>query len=106
MYITDSQNGGFMSHSITQTRQQLSALIDLAQTTPQVITRHNTPVAVLVSNDYFERTVPAVQPKLSFYEEFLAIREKYSPLDDEGFDLQFQIEKDSMQLQHSSTSSS
>ncbi len=95
MYITDSQNGEFMSHSIAQSRQQLSALIELAQTAPQVITKHNTPVAVLVSNEYFEKTAAATQPKLSFYEHFMALREKYAPLDDEGFDLQFQIEKDS-----------
>jgi len=38
-----------MSISIAQSRQQLSALIAAAQQAPQVITKHNTPVAVLVS---------------------------------------------------------
>ena len=37
-----------MSTSVAQSRQQLSALIAAAQEQPQVITKHNTPVAVLV----------------------------------------------------------
>jgi hypothetical protein len=36
---------------------------------------------------------PALPPKLSIYDEFLAIREKHAPVDDDRFDLQFQIEK-------------
>jgi len=44
-----------MSTSIAQSRQQLSALIAAAQQVPQVITKRSTPVAVLVSADYFTR---------------------------------------------------
>ncbi len=49
-----------MSISIAQSRQQLSALIAAAQQHPQVITKHNTPVAVLVSADYFARSEASV----------------------------------------------
>ncbi len=60
-----------MSKSIAQTRQQLSAMIDLAQSTPQVITKHNTPIAVLVSTEYFNRTESAAHRAISFYNELL-----------------------------------
>jgi prevent-host-death family protein len=74
-----------MSISIAQSRQQLSALIAAAQQQPQVITKHNKPVAVLVSADYFARTEAAVTPPAdSFYNQVLQLREAFPPQDDAG----------------------
>ena len=74
-----------MSMSIAQSRQQLSALIAAAQQQPQVITNRNTPVAVLVSADYFARSEANVQPVAeSFYSQVLQLREAFPPQDDTG----------------------
>ena len=71
-----------MSISIAQSRQQLSALIAAAQQQPQVITKHNTPVAVLVSADYFARSEAVVKPPAeSFYQQVLQLRETFAPQD-------------------------
>jgi prevent-host-death family protein len=72
-----------MSASIAQSRQQLAALIEAAQVAPQVITKRNTPVAVLVSTDYFKRTEAAGQRPARFYDTLLALRATY--LADDGF---------------------
>ena len=75
-----------MSISIAQSRQQLSALIAAAQQQPQVITNRNTPVAVLVSADYFSRSEAVVKPVAdSFYSQVLQLRETFPPQDDTGF---------------------
>jgi len=75
-----------MSISIAQSRQQLSALIAAAQQQPQVITKHNTPVAVLVSADYFARSEASVKPVAeSFYQQVLQLRETFAPQDNAGF---------------------
>ena len=75
-----------MSISIAKSRQQLSALITAAQQQPQVITNRNTPVAVLVSADYFARSEAAVKPVAdSFYSQVLQLRETFPPQDDAGF---------------------
>jgi hypothetical protein len=74
-----------MSNSIAQSRQQLSALIAAAQLQPQVITKHNKPVAVLVSADYFARSEAAITPPAdSFYSQVLQLREDVPPQDDAG----------------------
>jgi prevent-host-death family protein len=74
-----------MSISIAQSRQQLSALIAAAQQQPQVITNRNTPVAVLVSADYFQRSEAAVKPVApSFYSQVMQLRDRFAPLDDAG----------------------
>ena len=74
-----------MSNSIAQSRQQLSALIAAAQLQPQVITKHNKPVAVLVSADYFARSEAAAPPPAeSFYSQVLQLREAFPPQDDTG----------------------
>ncbi len=74
-----------MSNSVAQSRQQLSALIAAAQQQPQVITKHNKPVAVLVSADYFARTEAAGTPPAdSFYSQVLQLREAFPPQDDTG----------------------
>jgi prevent-host-death family protein len=73
-----------MSISIAQSRQQLSSLIDAAQSMPQIITKRNAPVAVLVSADYFKRTEAAVHSSDSFYNTIMAARAAYMPVDDTG----------------------
>ncbi len=74
-----------MSISIAQSRQQLSALIAAAQQHPQVITKHNTPVAVLVSADYFARSEASVKPVAeSIYKQVLQLRENFAPQDNAG----------------------
>jgi prevent-host-death family protein len=74
-----------MSTSVAQSRQQLSALIAAAQEQPQVITKHNTPVAVLVSPQYFARSEAAVKPVAqSFYIQVLELRASIAPQDDTG----------------------
>jgi prevent-host-death family protein len=74
-----------MSISIAQSRQQLSALIAAAQQEPQVITNRNTPVAVLVSADYFARSEAAVMPVAeSFYNQLLRLRADFVSQDDIG----------------------
>ena len=70
-----------MSISIAQSRQQLSSLIEAAQSTPQVITKRNTPVAVLVSADYFKRTETAAHSADSFYNTLIALRNTCAPVD-------------------------
>lgn len=74
-----------MSISIAQSRQQLSALIAAAQQQPQVITNRNTPVAVLVSADYFARSEAAVKPVAeSLYSQLQQLRETFVMQDDTG----------------------
>lgn len=74
-----------MSISIAQSRQQLSALIAAAQQQPQVISKRNKPVAVLVSADYFARTqaAAAAVPE-GFYSQLMQLRQSYTPADDSG----------------------
>ena len=77
-----------MSISIAQSRQQLSALIAAAQQQPQIITNRNTPVAVLVSAEYFARSQAAVKPvNDSFYAQLQQLRETFPPQDDTGLAL-------------------
>ena len=74
-----------MSISIAESRQHLSALIAAAQEHPQVITKRNTPVAVLVSAEYFARTEAAANTaSKSFYSQVLQLREAFPPQDDTG----------------------
>jgi len=74
-----------MSISIAQSRQKLSALIAAAQQQPQIITNRNTPVAVLVSAEYFARSQAAVKPvNDSFYAQLQQLRETFPPQDDTG----------------------
>jgi prevent-host-death family protein len=74
-----------MPHSITQARKQLSALIAAAQWQPQVITKRNKPVAVLVSPDYFRRSKSAPKPVAeNFYSQLLRLRQTLVPLDETG----------------------
>jgi prevent-host-death family protein len=74
-----------MSISVAQTRQQLSALIAAAQHEPQVITNRNTPVAVLVSADYFERSQASIKSAVEgFYCQLQQLREAHPPSDDIG----------------------
>jgi prevent-host-death family protein len=74
-----------MTMSIAQSRQQLSALIAAAQHQPQVITKRNTPVAVLVSADYFKRSEATVTPAAEhFYSQLLRLRDTYLPQDESG----------------------
>lgn len=76
-----------MSISIAQSRQHLSELIAAAQTTPQVITKHNAPVAVLVSTDYFKRSEAAVKTVAdNFYSQLVALRNIHSLDDNSGLD--------------------
>ncbi len=76
-----------MSISIAQSRQQLSSLILAAQQTPQVITKRNTPVAVLVSASYFERSEAAVKPVAeTFFSRLSQLRETCAPADNTGLE--------------------
>lgn len=74
-----------MPKSISAARQQLSALIAAAQFAPQVVTKRNSPVAVLVSIEYFNRSKVAIQPgEGSFYDALMALRERHPPSDNTG----------------------
>lgn len=74
------------SHSIAQSRQQLSSLIAAAQQQPQAITNRNTPVAVLVSAEYFARSQAVIQPVVeSFYSQVMQLRASFALQDDSGF---------------------
>lgn len=73
-----------MSISIAQSRQHLSALIDAAQSAPQVITKRNAPVAVIVSAEYFKRTELAAHSADSLYSSIMAARAAHLPADDLG----------------------
>ena len=73
-----------MSISLAQSRQQLSALIDAAQSAPQVITKRNAPVAVIVSAEYFKRTEVAAHSADSLYNSIMAARAAHLPTDDLG----------------------
>jgi prevent-host-death family protein len=84
MYNLNVHERQIMSTSVAQSRQQLSSLIEAAQTTPQVITKRNTPVAVLVSADYFKRTEAAAHSADSFYNTLIALRAEYAPSDNQG----------------------
>lgn len=78
-----------MSLSVAQSRQHLSALIDAAQSEPQVITKRNTPVAVLVSAAYFKQAQaqPAPLPVAAdFFSQLMVLREAYPPQDDLGLE--------------------
>ncbi len=76
-----------MSASIAESRKQLATLIEAAQKTPQVITKRNQPVAVLVSNEYFEKTQTFVDPNVpSFYERLLEFRRTHVLDDNTGFE--------------------
>ncbi len=74
-----------MTTSIAQTRQHLSAIIEAAQYAPQMITKHNAPVAVMVSPAFFNACAPAVPPvKARFYERLQDLRAQHAPSDDAG----------------------
>jgi prevent-host-death family protein len=74
-----------MTTSIAQSRQNLSSLIEAAQSAPQVITKRNKPVAVLVSADYFSRSEASIKPPPGdFYTRLMQIREAYPVADDQG----------------------
>lgn len=73
-----------MSISIAQSRQQLSAVIDAAQRAPQVITKRNAPVAVIVSAEYFKRTEVAAHSADSVHSSIMAARAAHLPTDDLG----------------------
>ncbi len=73
-----------MSISIAQSRQQLAALIDAAQSAPQVITKRNAPVAVIVSAEYFKRTEVAAHSADNLYNSIMAARAANLPTDDLG----------------------
>ena len=73
-----------MSISIAQSRQHLSALIDAAQSAPQVITKRNAPVAVIVSAEYFKRTEVAASSADSPYSVIMAARAAHLPTDELG----------------------
>ena len=73
-----------MSISIAQSRKQLSFLIQAAQSEPQVITKRNKPVAVLVSADYFKRTESVALGIDGFHGKLIALRQAHPPLDDTG----------------------
>lgn len=73
-----------MSISIAQSRQRMSELIEAAQHAPQVITKRNSPVAVLVSTDYFKRSEAAAKPATdSFFSQLVELRKRL-PLDDDS----------------------
>lgn len=74
-----------MSSSVSQVRQHMSAVIAAAQQRPQVITKRNRPVAVMVSTEYFMRNEVAEEPVAeSFYNQLMQLREIYPPQDDTG----------------------
>ena len=73
-----------MSISIAQSRQQLSSLITAAQDVPQIITKRNKAVAVLVSADYFKRTESVAKTDSNFFSQLMQLRSAYAPLDDHG----------------------
>ena len=76
-----------MSISVALCRQQLSSLIAAAQQVPQVITKRNRPVAVLVSADYFKLAQAAARPaEVSFYSQLVQLRETYAPSDNIGIE--------------------
>ena len=71
--------------SVSQSRRQFSSLISAAQQTPQVITKHNAPVAVLVSVDYFMQGKLAIKPATeSFYSVLTGLSEAHPPVDNSG----------------------
>lgn len=74
-----------MSISIAQSRQQLSSLIAAAQASPQIITKRNKAVAVLVSADYFNRTeAAAVKPDATFFNQLMQLRAEHASQDNDG----------------------
>jgi prevent-host-death family protein len=83
--MANMSNSTTQSRSVAQSRQQLSSLIEAAQTEPQVITKHNTPIAVLVSADYFNRSeVAAKAGPESFYAQLMQLRQANPPRDNNG----------------------
>ncbi len=71
--------------SIYDARNNFSSLVKLAEGgEPVELTRHDKPVAVIISYAEYEER----KPKLSFVEKMARIREKYKDvLDDEGLPL-------------------
>ena len=84
LFNSDVHKKQIMSISIAQSRQQLSALIDAAQSAPQVITKRNVPVAVILSADYFKRTPVAAHSANNVYSSIMAARAAHLPTDDLG----------------------
>ena len=77
-----------MSLSIAQARQHMSELIVAALQAPQVITKRDKPVAVLVSTEYFERSEAALKVSAaSFYGRLEALRLQHAPQDNSGLEL-------------------
>lgn len=77
-----------MSISIAQSRQHMSELIEAAQHAPQVITKRNAPIAVLVSTDYFKRSEAAAKTATdSFYSQLVELRKRMPLADDSGLGL-------------------
>jgi PHD/YefM family antitoxin component YafN of YafNO toxin-antitoxin module len=71
--------------TVAQSRQNLAALIAAAQDAPQVITRHDKPVAVMVSPDFFTRAQGvALDSNQSFFNQLMQARKQFPPSDDKG----------------------
>ncbi len=72
-----------MAISVAQFRQQLPSFIAAAQLAPQFITKHDAPVAVLVSPAYFEEQLKRAQnpgafaAENSFHAQLMQLRFKH-----------------------------
>lgn len=68
--------------TIYEARNNFSALVKKAESgEPVELTRHDKPVAVIISYDEYEKQ----KPKESFFEKLKKLREEYADvLDDEG----------------------
>lgn len=85
MYIYHVHQFPLLPISIAQSRQQWSSLIAAAQQQPQIITNRHTPVAVLVSMDYFERSQAATSASASrFCDTLHQLRVTFATEDDMG----------------------
>jgi hypothetical protein len=86
MTVEESNLAAGPAHTVASSRQNWSALLEAAQTEPQVIKKHKQVVALVVSPELWVRaharaegTAPA-----SFAAHWAAVRERHAPEDNRG----------------------
>ncbi len=72
------------TQTIASSRQNLAAVIAAAQEQPQIITRHDKPVAIVVSPEYFENASGSASAHGNFFSKLMQARQQFAPRDNAG----------------------
>lgn len=74
----------FATQTIASSRQNLAAVISAAQEQPQIITRHDKPVAIVVSPEYFQNASGSASASGGFFSQLMQARQQFASTDNAG----------------------